>query len=422
MYALIDCNNFYASCERLFRPDLHNKPIIVLSSNDGCVIARSNEAKKLGIPMGEPYFKIKLFCKQKNISVFSSNFALYGDLSARIMATIKQQWPAMEIYSIDEAFLDLSQMPLSQQNIFCTYLQKVILQNTGIPTSIGIGETKTLAKAANYICKKILYTPVFHLHQQQEWLKKIPIGEVWGVGSQYQKMLKNIGICTAYDLATAKLTNYRTQWNISLLRTAMELRGIICIQTPEKHHKSIMSSKSFETIQTDFAILAQALSTHCTRAYEKLRAQGLITHAITIFIQTQLYQESTTQYHNAIEIKLPTPTDDLRNITTQAKKGLLEIYKAGFEYKKVGVKFNQLTPKYSRPSQTTQLPLFDQLESNTYKNNTEQLMSVIDKIKQKFGRNAIKLGAEGCNSTWLPASTMRSPCYTTRWSDLPRVR
>jgi DNA polymerase V len=422
MYALIDCNNFYASCERLFRPDLHYKPIIVLSNNDGCVIARSNEAKQLGIAMGEPYFKIKALCHQHRVAVFSSNFALYGDLSERVMSTIKQNWPHMEIYSIDEAFLDLSSMPLEEQTAFCTKLQKIILQNTGIPTSIGIGATKTLAKIGNHICKRVLYIPVFHMYQQQDWLKQISVGDVWGVGRQWQKTLKAVGICTAHDLATVTLLDYKHHWNVSLLRTAMELRGIVCFQhTEQQAKKSIISSKSFGEMQTDFAILAQALSSHCARAYDKLRAEGLVVHALSVFIQTNQHRSDLPSYYNAIEVKLPTPTDDLRAITTHAKDCLRKIFKTGFDYKKIGVRLDQLSTKNTRVVKSPQLNLFE----NPPKEDgikTEKMMTLLDQVKQKFGRHTIKLAAEGNSKTWLHSTMMRSPCYTTRWDELPRVR
>jgi DNA polymerase V len=421
MYALIDCNNFYASCERLFRPDLQHRPIVVLSNNDGCVIARSNEAKKLGIAMAEPYFKIKAFCQQHRVTVFSSNFALYGDLSARVMSTIQENWPHVEIYSIDEAFLDLNAMPFTEQKIFCMTLQKIILKNTGIPTSIGIGATKTLAKIGNHLCKRVLSIPVFHMHQQQEWLKKIAVGDIWGVGRQWQKTLSEVGIITAHDLATVNLCHYKQHWNVSLLRTAMELRGIVCFQTTESQKKSILSSKSFGEMQTDFAILAQALSNHCARAYDKLRAEGLLAHCISVFINTNRYRRDLPSYYNAIEIKLITPTDDLRVITAQAKACLRKIFKAGLDYKKVGVRLGELSPKNAR---TAKSPQFDFFASSSQAESlkTEKILTALDKIKQKFGQDSLKLAAEGRHKTHFQAASMRSPRYTTRWDELPRVR
>ena len=228
MFALVDCNNFYASCERLFRPDLKTHPIIVLSNNDGCVIARSNEAKTLGIAMGEPYFKVKSLCKKHRIAVFSSNYTFYGDMSYRVMCIIEENWKDIEIYSIDEAFLDLSGMPAADHDDFCKNLQRRILKNTGIPTSIGLGKTKTLAKLANHIAKKAAKTPVFNISNQNEWLKHMAIGEVWGVGRQWQKKLIQRGINTALDLATADLRLIKDTFNVTLMQTALELRGTPC--------------------------------------------------------------------------------------------------------------------------------------------------------------------------------------------------
>lgn len=224
MFALVDCNNFYASCERLFRPDLKNVPIVVLSNNDGCCIALSNEAKALGIAMGAPYFKIKGFCRQYGVHAFSSNYTLYGNISHRVMCTIEETWPHVEIYSIDEAFLDLSNLPVADHNLFCQELQKKILKHTGIPTSIGIGATKTLAKVANHFCKKVFNIPVFNITSNREqWLQQIAVGSIWGVGQQWENKLISRGIHTAYDLATTNPHLLKKCFNVVLMRTAMEL-------------------------------------------------------------------------------------------------------------------------------------------------------------------------------------------------------
>jgi len=258
MYALIDCNNFYASCERLFRPDLVNSPIVVLSNNDGCVIARSNEAKELGIPMGAPYFQIKALTNKHKISVFSSNYTLYGDMSGRVMSIIQEAWPEVEIYSIDEAFVDLTTLPVLQHNDFCIQLQKKILQCTGIPTSIGIGPTKTLAKLANNICKKKLKVPVFNVTHALEWLKEIEISDVWGIGRQWTTKLISQGIYTAHDLAAQDVHLLRKKFSVVMMRTAMELQGIPCagLEVP-KPKQNIISSRSFGEMQSDYEIIAQ---------------------------------------------------------------------------------------------------------------------------------------------------------------------
>ena len=241
MFALIDCNNFYASCERLFRPDLRYQPIVVLSNNDGCVIARSNEAKSLGIAMGEPYFKIKALCNQHRVHVFSSNYSFYGDMSFRVMSIVEDSWADVEIYSIDEAFLDLSNMPRTKQKAFCHDLQKRVLKETGIPTSVGIGPTKTLAKLANHIAKKVLKIPVVNISDKLDWLEKVDVSEVWGVGRKWHKKLVQKGIYTAADLAKANPKLIKDSFNVMLMRTAMELKGTPCSKNEEMAKKqSIM--------------------------------------------------------------------------------------------------------------------------------------------------------------------------------------
>ncbi|HHF7346357.1 TPA: Y-family DNA polymerase [Legionella feeleii] len=416
MYALIDCNNFYASCERLFRPDLHNKPIVILSNNDGAIISRSNEAKALGIKMGEPYFKVKGFCKQHKVHVFSSNYTLYRDLSQRVMSVIEEFWQDMEIYSIDEAFLDLSTMPSSLHDNFCITLQKRILQYTGIPTSIGIGTTKTLAKIANHICKTELKIAVFNVSRQQDWLKKINVGEVWGIGRQWQKKLIQRGIHTAYDLASTNVHLLRKQYNVILMRTAMELQGISCLSLEEAEPRhSILSSRSFGSMQTDFEHLAQAISSHCAIACEKLRRQHLLVQSLSIFVKTNRFRADLAQYHQSITLKLEMPTDDLRLITHYGKEGLRQIYKAGFQYKKVGICLEELISK-----EHLQLDIFHQPQKKFEK--TEQIMTVLEAINHKYGRHSIKLAAEGYSKTWAMKSELKSPAYTTRWSDLAKVK
>ncbi len=417
MFALVDCNNFYASCERLFRPDLCEKPIIVLSSNDGCVIARSNEAKALGILMGEPYFKVKSLCNQYQVQVFSSNFALYGDLSHRVMATIEHEWPLMEIYSIDEAFLDLRTVPEHLHSEFCMGLQKKILKNTGIPTSIGIGKTKTLAKIANHLCKKVLKTPVFNMVNQSEWLKKIAVGDVWGVGKKGSNKLIEVGISTAFDLSIMDINVLKKQFNIVLARIALELRGIPYGELAHHEAKqSILSSKSFGSLQTEYAAVAEALSSHCARAVEKLREQHSLVQRMSVFVHTNRFRDDLAQHFQSLEVRFAYPTDDLRLITKEAKKALSQIFKTGYFYKKTGVCLEELTPKSSR-----QLDLFYQ-SSEEELQKTENFMSLFDLINTRFGKQTLRLAAEGNSKPWSSRMQRCSPCYTTRWSELPTVR
>ncbi len=416
MYALIDCNNFFASCERVFRPDLQKKPLIILSNNDGAIISRSKEAKALGIKMGEPFFKVRRFCKHHKVHVFSSNYTLYRDFSQRIMSLLEEAWSDVEIYSIDEAFLDLSAMPAHSHDSFCSTLQKKILKCTGILTSIGIGQTKTLAKIANHLCKKEFKSPLFNINGQLHWLKNISIGDVWGIGRQWHKRLVQQGIYTAHDLASMNPHLLRKQYNVIMMRTALELQGIPCSGlSREEQKQSILSSRSFGIIQTEFDLIAQAVSAHCANVYEKLRQQGSLTQSIGVFIKTNRHREDLAQYHQSAAIELAAPTDDLRLITYHAKLCLKKIFKPGFQYKKAGVYLGDLIdPKHY------QLDLFEQPKENTEKK--EQLMTLFDTINRKFGRHTIKLAAEGFSKSWAMKSELKSPSYTTQWSELPIVK
>ncbi|MBA2709370.1 MAG: Y-family DNA polymerase [Tatlockia sp.] len=417
MFALIDCNNFYASCERLFRPDLANKAIVILSNNDGCVIARSNEAKALGIKMGEPFFQVKALCKQHKVHIFSSNYTLYGDISHRVMSVILESWTEVEIYSIDEAFLDLSSLPVLLQESFCVHLQKLILKITGIPTSIGIGPTKTLAKIANHICKKELKIPVFNVTNNREWLSKIGVGDVWGIGRQWQKKLVDQGIYTANDLVQKNPHLLRKQFNVVLMRTAMELQGIPCggleVEEPKQ---SIMSSKSFGTMQTEFDSIAAAISSHCSRAWEKLRSQGLVVQALYVFVQTNRFREDLPQHCRSVQFKLVNPSDDLSLITKIAKRCLKKLYRAGYQYKKVGVCLENLIPKNPR-----QIDIFNQPSDETLAKK-EKLMKAFEAINEKYGSQTVRLAAEGYSKPWKMRAELKSPAYTTRWAELPVVK
>ncbi|KTD64319.1 Y-family DNA polymerase [Legionella spiritensis] len=417
MYALIDCNNFYASCERLFRPDLRQVPIIVLSSNDGCVIARSNEAKTLGVGMGEPFFKVRALCRQHQIQIFSSNFSLYGDLSSRVMQTIEATWPHVEIYSIDEAFLDLSTLPGKQRHRFCLELHGKLLRHTGIPTSIGIGPTRTLAKIANHIAKKMLQTPVFDVSDSPFfWLDKIPVGEVWGVGRKWSDKLIVMGIKTAGDLARADIALIRQRFSVVMQRTAYELRGLSCLTLDEgEPKKSILSSKSFGNLQTGYDDIAQAISNHTARAWEKMRRQKLTTHYLSVFVRSSPFRSDLPQYANNAGYRLVTPSDDLRHLTHCAKRCLQSIFKEGIYYQKAGVMLEEL-----RPKEPTQADLFHHV-SEAHRHKTERLMQIMETINDKFGRHSVRLAAEGHCRPWSLQAQIKSPAYTTRWSELPVV-
>lgn len=416
MFALIDCNNFFVSCERLFRPDLQHVPVVVLSNNDGCVISRSNEAKALGIRMGEPFFKMQVQAKANRVQVFSSNYVLYGDLSNRVMQTIGAFWPAVEWYSIDEAFLDLGNLPPEAAQRLCEVLQKKVLKDTGIPTSIGIGETKTLAKAANFLAKKKVKTPVFCLTSPDWWLFQIPIEEVWGVGRRWAVALQSQGIKTAQDLANQDPHGLRRRHNVMLMRTAMELGGMVCqglaVDTPAK---SMVSSRSFGQMQTEKAVLAQALSRHAARVSEKAREEGLLAKHVTVFLRSNRHRADLLQHNPSHTVVLVHPTNDTRVVTRAALEGLSKIFKPGIYYKKVGVFLNDL-----RPPMPQQEDIFEAIDSLALA-KSERLMRIFDRINAQYGRHTVRLGSEGYGTQWCMRSDHHSPCYTTRWSDLRKV-
>lgn len=413
MFAIIDCNNFYASCERLFRPDLREKPIIVLSNNDGCVIARSNEAKALGIQMGQPYFQIQKECEKHHVHVFSSNYTLYGDLSTRVMQTIEATWPHLEIYSIDEAFLNLKTLPAEQHLSFAQHLRQRLWQHVGIPVSIGIGPTKTLAKAANRLAKKQKNTHVFALMPEDPCLGLIAIEDIWGIGRQWSKKLNAMHIRTAAELAKQSPQWIRQQFSLPLMQTTLELQGFECFDlNPPQSRKSIIASKSFGKYQTDFSVISQAMSHHCRRATEKLRQQQGKVLCMSVFIRTNPFQTQRPQYANHCQIQFPNATDDIRVITQYARHALQHIFKKGFLYHKIGVGFDDII--YHE-----QISLLE----DRFPKNAEELMKVMEAIQHKFGRHSIHLAAEGTHHhAWQMKSEQRSPKYTTEWHDLPIVK
>ena len=416
MLALVDCNNFYASCERLFRPELEGKPIVVLSNNDGCVIARSNEAKALGIPMGAPEFKYRQQMKQQRINVFSSNFALYGDLSARVMNVLEKLSPHLEIYSIDEAFADMGGF-----NNFDLYehgldIRQTVLQWTGIPVSIGFGNTKTLSKIANRVAKKSAKSKgVFVFESQQQIdsvLKKIEIGDVWGVGRKWSASLKHVGIHSAYELAQADSTWIRRKYSVVLQRTARELNGDSCISIedlPEK--KQLMISRSFKERVTDYQHLQSLISGYISRACEKLRKQGSVAKSITLFIRTSPFSDKAS-YSNSMPLSLNQYTADTATFIKMGRYALERIYKDGYEYQKAGIMLFDIVPDHLQ-----QLCLF---QPEKYDAEARKRMQLIDHINGKFGKQTLRVASES-KKRWYMNQNYLSPRYTTCWEELLEV-
>ncbi len=421
--ALADCNNFFVSCERVFDPKLIGKPVVVLSSNDACVIARSNEAKKLGIKMGEPAFKCAETLKKHKVFVYSSNFPLYGDMSARVMQTLSNYASDIELYSVDEAFLYFPtaiafETPQEESAWYMHYAQlvrKQVVQNTGIPISIGVGPTKTLAKIANSLAKKnSAYNHVLdltnHVHLD-DILRTIEVGDIWGIGYRYADFLKRHSITTAYDLKQCDDAWVRKHLTINGLKTVLELRGMSCLSLqdlPEKK-KSITVSRAFGKNVTSLCDLKEAIACHITTAAEKLRKQKTSTAAITVFVCFTHYYDANRFYHSST-ITLPIATTYTPELISQATRCLEKLFKKGLVYKKVGIILSDFCS-----SSCIQLNTFATLPNTSKQSN---IMKTIDTINAKMGRNKMFFAAAGTTHSWQTKRAKKSASYTTNWHEL----
>jgi len=416
--ALVDCNSFYVSCERLFNPSINKKPVVVLSSNDGCVISRSTEAKNLGIKMGEPYFKVKKIVKKNDVKVFSTNFALYGDMSRRVMKTLKQFSPQMEIYSIDEAFLDLSSIKNENLLEHGYNIRKTILKWTGIPTSIGIGTTKTLSKAANYIAKKEKSGVINFINSQKidEFLSQIKINDVWGVGRQLTKLYIRNGINTAYDLKKINNSWVKKNTNVFGSRTAMELKGFSCVSLEpyKEKRKNCCVSRSFGEKVTKLEDLSEAITTHCLNAAEKIRFDKQTVKKITVFIRTSPFQKDNNYYANSKDIDLPIRTNDSIILIKQALGALENIYKKGYRYQKTGIILSGL-----KDSNIYNKNLFSKVNDDEKR---IKLMQAIDHTNIKYGRNALSVAQARLKKKWNIKRQYYSKIDTACFDFLPTVK
>jgi DNA polymerase V len=418
MFGLIDCNNFYASCERLFRPDLTNKPVVVLSNNDGCIIARSNEAKTLGIGMGTPYFKQDSLIRKHNVTVFSSNYPLYGDISQRVMDVLMRLEPDVEVYSIDEAFIRLPAEKHYNIENHARFLKATVQKHTGIPVSIGLGPTKTLAKIANRFAKKNSSARgIFVITDEQHMenlLATLDVGDIWGIGRRHTSRLKKQGISTAFELKHCADTWIRKQLTVTGLRTVMELRGIPCISlekaAPAK--KSICTSRSFGQPVDTLSDLQEAVATYAAQAAYKLRRGKLRTTVVDVFIRTNSFKKEEPQYCNRRTFTLPAPSSCTATLIKVALAALKAIYRSGYRYQKAGVLLNGLVPESYE-----QLQLF-----HTATPHDTSLMKAMDEINKRWGRDTIQSAAAGLTKEWHFRQQKKSPAYTTRWTELPTVK
>ena len=413
--ALIDCNSFYVSCERLFNPKIRNKPVVVLSNNDGCIISRSNEAKALGIKMGEPYFKEKNIIVKNNVQVFSSNYALYGDLSRRVMRTLKRFNCDIEVYSIDEAFLDLSNYPDNEIEDVGKEIRSIVLQWTGIPTSIGIAKTKTLSKVANHIAKKKEsgVTSLIGIENIDPILEKVEINDVWGIGKQLTKFYHQNGIYNAKQLKNMSNTWIKKSSNVLSSRTAMELRGIPCIDIEKttSKRKSCVVSRSFGQRVEKLQELKEAIANYCLNASEKIRSESLIAKSITVFIRTSPFQSKFGYYSNSKTIDFPIGTNNSIEIVKTALSALEVIFKNGYRYQKAGVLLTGLSNADEK----------NNLFSSEKDEKINSLMKSIDNTNYRYGRSAISLASAGVQKKWNMKREYSSRIDTADFNFLPKI-
>lgn len=419
MFGLTDCNNFYVSCERIFNPSLEGKPVVVLSNNDGCVISRSSEAKTIGIKMGSPLFKLKEIIKDHGVIAYSSNFPLYGDISARVMEILRISTPAIEVYSIDEAFIDFREVPDNEISAIGHSLIKKIRKGVGIPVSIGVSKTKTLAKVATKLSKQYPSTKGFCLMSKESdisrVLKKFPVEDVWGIGRSHSKMLASYGVSTAYEFILKDEKWIRAKMGITGLRTWRELQGENCISledgTPDK--KQICTSRSFASDLSDFEDLYKAIATFASSSAEKLRKQKGVCREIIIFILTNPFKEFELTHNQSALITLSEYTDNSLVIISNACSGLRAIFREGYQYKKCGVILSSIIRK------TDLTPtLFASIDEISKSNS---LMSVMDEINSKYGNKSIVTAAAGIEKIKANQNLL-SKRYTTSWDDIIEVK
>lgn len=416
MFAHIDCNNFFASCERLFRPELENKPIAVLSNNDGCIISRSAEVKSLGIPMGAPVFKFQQQIKSEGVRLFSANFELYGDISERIVSMLREITPLIEVYSIDECFLDLSELDIADLSTWAKDVQIKIRKEVGMPVSVGIGATKTLAKVATNYAKKHEGIAVIETEEMREHvLKNLPVGDVWGIGWRTAPKLRERGMTNAWQLVTASDAWLKQYFNIAGMRMISELRGVSCLQFGDKREKrqSIMVSRAFGHKVREYHQLESATASFVTRATAKLRAQGSVCSRVVVYLTTSKHDERVRSVSKST--KLPEATADTGGIISAALGLLEELYDPDFSYQKVMIILLDIVDR-----EAWQLSLTDPARE---RDRQERLMQGVDALNARYGLGTVWHAAEDKNrAQWQSKHALRSQRYTTNWAELPRVK
>ncbi len=419
VFALVDCNNFYVSCERVFQPKLDGKPVLVLSNNDGIVVARSNEAKALGIAMGVPAFQVRALIRKHDVQVFSSNYALYGDLSRRVMDTLAQFSPQVEVYSIDEAFLSLSGFTGRNLTEYGRAIRATVKRWTGIPVSVGIAETKTLAKIAGEVAKRTRdaggVCDLTAWPDRGALLADIPVEDVWGVGPNWAKLLTESGVRTARDLREADEHWIRKRMGVVGARIVQELRGVSCLTVEDcpPPKQAVTVSRMFGRPVATLAEMREAVAAYTARAGEKLRHERLAATVLTVFLTTNPFKTDEPQYSNVVTIKLPAATDATPDLLRYALRGIERIYRDGYRYSKAGVMLTALVPASQR-----QLDLFEDRD----RERSSRLMRVLDRLNADMGAGTLRYAAEGYVKRWRTRFERRSPASTTNWRDLPVAR
>jgi DNA polymerase V len=417
--ALVDCNNFYVSCERVFDPSLEGKPVAVLSNNDGCIVSRSNEIKDLKIPMGAPGFKHEALIRKQGGTLLSSNYALYGDMSQRVMNALDSFTEDLEIYSIDEAFLGLTDYRVGDLGGYGRKIRRTVMKWTGIPTSVGISKTKTLAKIANHYAKRVpAFKGVLVLlddERIEKALKMTPVAEIWGIGRQYDRFLRQNGIENAWQLRNAPdkfIDHYLTSVGH---KTVLELNGYACVELDDvpSPKKSVVCSKSFGKQVSELAELEEAVSTYITRAAEKLRQQQSVAGQLMVFLNTNRFKEGP-QYNNASQTTLAAPSAYTPDLVRAGLELLRDLYLPGFEYKKAGVMFTDIMDEADVP--------LSLIETNYLDDRRKQVMDAVDRLNRRRGRDTVFLGSSGIKKEWEMKRAKLSPGYTTRWDELPKVK
>ncbi len=419
LFALVDCNNFYVSCERVFAPKLRDEPVVVLSNNDGCIVARSNEVKALGVKMGSPYFQYRSLIEHRGVQVFSSNYTLYGDMSRRVMSVLAYFSPEVEVYSIDEAFLNLAGFATNTITDYGKKIRATVKQWTGIPVSIGIANTKTLAKVGAYIAKHSSkaggVVTLLHPRYRERALAMTPVAEVWGIGRRLAPRMMGLGIQTALQLSRANERWIRKQMGVNGVRIVQELRGISCfpMQVARAPKKSITCSRSFGRPVTTLTEMQEAVAAYVSRAAEELREERAVVKELLVFMMTNRFNEKELQYHPHMTVTLPVATSNTGELIHQALQAVEKIFKTGYKYKKAGVIFTELLPENQ-----TQMDMFD----TTNRSRLGKLMAVVDRINTRFGSRSLQFAAQGITQPWHMKCDMRSPCYTTDWNQLLTVQ